>query len=116
MSDKRNELLYVDDILDSILAIESFVSGLSYEDFLHDRKTFSASIRELEVIGEAVSNISEETKRGYPEVLWQEIKSFRNKIVHEYFGIDARIVWDVVTNELPVLKHQVAKIRAGLEK
>lgn len=116
MSDKRNELLYVDDILDSIMAIESFVSGLSYEDFLYDRKTFSASIRELEVIGEAVNNISEETKRGYPEVLWQEIKSFRNKIVHEYFGIDARIVWDVVTNELPVLKQQVAMIRAGLEK
>ena len=116
MSDKRNELLYVDDILDSIMAIESFVSGLSYEDFLYDRKTFSASIRELEVIGEAVNNISEETKRGYPEVLWQEIKSFRNKIVHEYFGIDARIVWDVVTNELPVLKQQVAKIQVELGK
>lgn len=116
MSDKRDESLFLDDILDSILAIESFVSGFAFEQFVQDRKTFSATIRELEVIGEAVNSISEETKGQYPEVLWLEIRSFRNKIVHEYFGVNARIVWDLLTNELPILKKQVEKIQVELEK
>jgi uncharacterized protein with HEPN domain len=115
MSSHRNERLFIDDINDSIQAIESFVEGLTQEDFKKDRKTFSATIRELEIIGEAVNNISDELKQKYLHVLWQEIKSFRNKIVHEYFGVDFRIVWDVITNELPILKRQIAQIQIDLE-
>jgi uncharacterized protein with HEPN domain len=115
MSSQRNERLFIDDINDSIRAIESFVEGLSQEDFKKDRKTFSATIRELEIIGEAVNNISDELKQKYLHVLWQEIRSFRNKIVHEYFGVDIRIVWDVITNELPILKRQIARIQIDLE-
>jgi uncharacterized protein with HEPN domain len=91
------------------------VEGLSQEDFKKDRKTFSATIRELEIIGEAVNNISDELKQKYLHVLWQEIRSFRNKIVHEYFGVDIRIVWDVITNELPILKRQIERIQIDLE-
>ncbi len=115
MSSQRNERLFIDDINDSIRAIESFVEGLSQEDFKKDRKTFSATIRELEIIGEAVNNISDELKQKYLHVLWQEIRSFRNKIVHEYFGVDIRIVWDVITNELPILKRQIERIQIDLE-
>jgi uncharacterized protein with HEPN domain len=61
---------------------------MSYNDFIIDRKTYSATIRELEIIGEAVNNLSDELKEQYSDVLWQQIKSFRNKLVHEYFGID----------------------------
>jgi len=115
MYSQRNERLFIDDINDSIRAIESCVEGLSQEDFKKDRKTFSATIRELEIIGEAVNNISDELKQKYLHVLWQEIRSFRNKIVHEYFGVDIRIVWDVITNELPILKRQIARIQIDLE-
>jgi uncharacterized protein with HEPN domain len=115
MYSQRNERLFIDDINDSIRAIESCVEGLSQEDFKKDRKTFSATIRELEIIGEAVNNISDELKQKYLHVLWQEIRSFRNKIVHEYFGVDIRIVWDVITNELPILKRQIERIQIDLE-
>lgn len=102
------------DILESIDAISSFVEGCSFEYFCADRKTFSATIRELEIIGEAIRNISDEIKAQYPEVLWHEIRSFRNKITHEYFGVDGRIVWDIVQNELELLKHQISAILESL--
>jgi uncharacterized protein with HEPN domain len=114
MCSQRDERLFLDDIIDSIQAIESFVEGMTREDLKKDRKSFSATIRELEIIGEAVTNISDEIKQIYPHVLWQEIKSFRNRIVHEYFGIDIRIVWDVIKNELPILKMQISQIQQEL--
>lgn len=115
MFSQRDERLFIEDISDSILAIESFLEGMTQDNFISDRKTFSATIRELEIIGEAVNNISDEIKYKYSHVLWQEIKSFRNKIAHEYFGIDIRILWDVITNELPILKKQIAQIKQDLE-
>ena len=77
---------------------------------MNDRKTYSATIRELEIIGEAVGKLSDDLKRRYPDVPWNEIKSFRNKITHEYFGVDSRILWDVVKNELPILETNVLRI------
>ncbi|WP_028325390.1 HepT-like ribonuclease domain-containing protein [Desulfatirhabdium butyrativorans] len=115
MSEQRNMQLFLNDIYDSIQAIESFIEGMTLEEFSKDRKSFSATIRELEVIGEAVTNIPDKIKQRYPHILWQEIKSFRNKIVHEYFGIDIRMVWDVVKNELPLLKEQIFQVQTELE-
>lgn len=111
---ERSQELFLLDILESIEAIESFVVGLDMKAFEMDRKTYSATIRELEVIGEAIKNISDDIKLQYPDVLWQEIKSFRNKITHEYFGIDIRIVWDIVQNELELLQKQVSHILISL--
>lgn len=111
---ERSQRLFLMDILESIDAISSFVEGCSFEYFCADRKTFSATIRELEIIGEAIRNISDEIKAQYPEVLWHEIRSFRNKITHEYFGVDGRIVWDIVQNELELLKHQISAILESL--
>jgi uncharacterized protein with HEPN domain len=110
MSENRDQELYLSDIVESVGAIKSFVEDMSFEDFVNDRKTFSATIRELEIIGEAVNKISEDLKQKYPDVLWNQIKAFRNKIVHEYFGIDYRIVWDVIKNELPILQKQMEGI------
>lgn len=111
---ERNQKLFLLDILESIDAITSFVDGYSFEFFCADRKTFSATIRELEIIGEAIRNISDEIKAKYPDVLWYEIRSFRNKITHEYFGVDGRIVWDIVQNELEQLKKQIITIMESL--
>jgi uncharacterized protein with HEPN domain len=113
---ERSQELYLSDIIESINAIEDFVLGYEMATFAGDRKTYSATIRELEIIGEAIRNISDEIKVQYPEILWQAIRSFRNKITHEYFGIDVRIVWDVVTNELPILKKQVEQIQVEWER
>ena len=114
MSD-RSQKLYLADIVESIDAIESFVVGMDLKTFALDRKTFAATVRELEIIGEAVRNISDDIKVRYPDVLWQEIRAFRNMITHEYFGVDVKIVWDVVQNELGALKQQVNRILSEIE-
>ncbi len=111
---ERSQKLFLTDILESIEAILSFVEGCSFDFFCADRKTFSATIRELEIIGEAIKNISDDIKVKYPDVLWQEIKSFRNKITHEYFGVDGHIVWDIIQNELEPLKQQIDAILKSL--
>lgn len=113
---ERGQRLYLADIIESIKAIESFVAGMDRDTFAADRKTVSATVRELEVVGEAVKNVSDTIKSQYPDVLWKEIKAFRNMITHQYFGIDIRIVWDVVQNEIGTLKTQVEKILAELKE
>jgi len=98
MSD-RSDKLYLEDINDSSEAIISYVKSLSYEQFGKDRKTVSATIREFEIIGEAVGKLSEEIKSIYAEIEWQDIKDLRNILVHEYFGIDPEILWKVIQND-----------------
>jgi len=112
---ERSQELFLSDILESIDAIQLYVISCDFDFFCGDRKTFSATIRELEIIGEAINNIADDIKIQYPEVLWQEIRSFRNKITHEYFGVDARIVWDIVQNELEPLKGQIICILESLK-
>jgi len=75
---ERDLRLYLSDIVDSGSAIQEFVKGLSFEEFCKDRKTYSAVIREFEVIGEAVGKCFEELKRKHQDVEWQDIKDFRN--------------------------------------
>lgn len=112
---ERNIALFVSDILESIEAILDFVQESSYESFISDRKTYSATLREFIVIGEAISNIPEDIKGMFPEIDWRSIKDFRNFIIHEYFGIDSRIVWDAVKFELPVLKDQIQQLCKQLQ-
>ncbi|KUJ75923.1 hypothetical protein AVO42_11665 [Thiomicrospira sp. XS5] len=103
----RNRQLYIDDIVESISAIQEYVDGLSYDEFVADRKTYSAMIREYMIIGEAVGNLMEDLKAYSPEYPWQRLKDFRNLIVHEYFGVDFRIIWDLTQKELPILENHI---------
>jgi len=89
---ERDMRLYYMDILDSGSAIMEFVKDISFKEFSNDRKTYSAVIREFEVIGEAVGNIPDEVKQRHSEVEWQDIKDFRNLLIHEYFGVDLKII------------------------
>jgi uncharacterized protein with HEPN domain len=91
-------------MLDSINAIEQFIAGLDYEKFVNDRKTYSATLRELEIIGEAGGKVSDNFKVRHPEIDWRTLKDFRNVLAHEYFGVNSEIIWDVVVSKLPVLK------------
>jgi uncharacterized protein with HEPN domain len=100
---ERDSRLYLSDILDSGSAIQEFVKGVSFEEFCNDRKTYSAVIREFEIIGEAVGRLLDELKRKHPDIEWQDIKDFRNLLTHEYFGVDLEIVWKIVQDDLPAL-------------
>ena len=76
---------------------------MKYKDFVHNDLCFDAVLRNLEIIGEAVKNISEETRQKYPDVKWRKIAGFRDIVAHEYFGVNDETVWDIVENEIPAL-------------
>lgn len=95
---------YFQDILDSIGEIEMFVKGLSFDDFTKDRKTVNAVLRSLEVIGEAARKIPESLRIQYPEVPWKKMTGMRDKLIHEYFGVDLETVWQTVREDLPKIK------------
>ena len=110
---ERPHLLYCQDILESGSAIQLYVQGVTCEAFIQDRMRYSAVIREFEIIGEAVGKLSEKLKGEYPEVPWQDIKDFRNLLVHEYFGVDLEIVWNTIHNDLPALLDAVQRIASN---
>ncbi len=107
---KRGELLFLQDILDSVNAIFEFTQSLSLEEFSTNRLVYSATIREFEIIGEATIHLSVETLEKYNQVIWRDLKDFRNLLIHEYFGVDSEIVYNTVQNDLPLLKSVVSKI------
>lgn len=98
---------YLRHIQDEINFILKETQGLEEEAFYENEVLKRAVVRSLEVIGEATSKISDEFKNEYPEISWREMKGTRNKLIHEYFGVDYEIVWDIIKNELPVLRDQI---------
>jgi len=111
--DERDVRDYLNDILEMIEDINKFIEGMSYENLVNDKKTLYAVIRCLEVVGEAVKKIPDSTRDQYPEMPWQEIAGMRNKLIHEYFGIDIETIWDTIQEDLPALKETVARIITG---
>lgn len=107
---KRGELLFLQDILDSVNAILKFTDGLDVDKFAHNRLVYSATIREFEIIGEATIHLSEDTLLKYDKILWRDLKDFRNLLIHEYFGVDYQIVYNTIKNDLPLLKEVVTQM------
>ncbi len=107
---ERDFRVYCQDILDSGNAIIEFIQGLSFREFCDDRKSYSAVIREFEIIGEAVGKLPEGVKRVRQDVEWQDIRDFRNLLIHEYFGVDLEIVWKIIEDDLPALMDAVGEI------
>lgn len=97
---KRMNKLLIADMLKAIEQINQFIEGYSYEAYLADEKTKAAVVRNLEIIGEAASMISEEITLLYPLIEWKQMRSLRNKLIHEYFGIDHAIVWHIINDEI----------------
>lgn len=104
---KRAALLYLQDILTSVKNIEEYIQGLNFEEFIKDQKTIDAVVRNFEIIGEAARNIPQDLTSKYPDLPWSKMISMRNKVMHEYFGIDEEILWKTIQEDLPGLKGQL---------
>ncbi len=100
----RDHRLYLDNILESISRIFSYIERMDFDGFAADQKTVDAVVRNLEIIGEAARNLSDEIKQSLTEVEWKKIVGMRNILAHEYFGINNQIIWDIVQTKLPPLK------------
>jgi len=113
---KDKNLFRLRHISDSIEKIEHLVRTLHTQDNFETKWIEQdAVIRNLEVIGEAVINISDDLKQNYPDVLWREIRGMRNFVTHQYFGIELSEIWSTVINDIPILKHQIQKIIEDVE-
>lgn len=93
---KRDTFLLLGDMLQSAEKIRQYTINLNYTSFLADDKTVDAVVRNFEIIGEAANRIDEDFRSKNPEIEWKRIRGFRNRIVHDYFGIDYSIVWNIV--------------------
>ncbi len=107
---KRGDKLYFEDIINSIEKIEKYVDGMNVEEFYNDFKTIDAVVRNLSIIGEAANNLSENIKIKNPDIPWNEVVGMRNKIIHEYFGVDEEILWKTIKDDLPELKRLLEKM------
>jgi len=111
--ENRSYKIYLEDLQLAMQRIAEYIKGFSFADFKKDQKTVDAVIRNFEIIGEASRNLPLEFKKKYPEIPWDEMYLLRNKVTHEYFGIDYEIIWDVAYNYLPENKKQIDSILAG---
>lgn len=112
----RDWLFRIRDMLEAVSAVEQYVGDMTYQDFTADRKTVDAVIRNMIIIGEAASHIPDEISLNHPEVPWSEIRAMRNFVVHEYFGVSDKILWDTVQIDLPPIVPILKKIEALYSK
>ncbi len=97
---KRDTNLLLEDMLESAIKIKRYTEKLSFDSFISDEKTMDAVIRNFEIIGEAANRIDPKFRKSNPGIEWKRIRGFRNRIVHDYFGIDYEIVWTIIKNYL----------------
>ncbi len=106
LSDKQR-LLH---ILESIAEIEKYTSHVSLDSFMENSMMRYASIKQIEIIGEAANQISTDTKNRFSDIQWRQIVGLRNVLVHEYFGVDNQLVWQIIVHDIPNLKVAVQAI------
>jgi len=111
---RRDYRDYLRDIFDSILDVEAFTESMAFEDFAKDRKTINAVIRSLEVIGEAAKKIPKPVRDRYPSVPWKKMAGMRDKMIHEYFGVDVEILWKTIKENVPPLKPLIQEVLGSL--
>jgi len=106
----RGDQEFLEDILEAIRRADAYVDGLSYTEFLADQKTQDAVIRTLEIMGEATKRLSPEIREKYPDVPWKNMAGVRDKLIHDYFGVNFDIVWEIVRDELPGVAIELEEI------
>ncbi|MFH1452895.1 MAG: DUF86 domain-containing protein [Armatimonadota bacterium] len=106
----RDDSIYFKHILEAINRIGLYVYKINHKSFLENDMIQDAVIRQIEIMGEAVKNISDELKGKYPNIPWKDIAGMRDKLIHDYFGVDTDAVWDTVEQDIPVFKKEVEDI------
>lgn len=97
-------------ILDAISEIENYTANIEIDIFLKNSMMHFASIKQIEIIGEAANYISEETKNKFSDIEWRQITGLRHILVHEYFGVDITLIWQIIINDIPKLKTKIQNI------
>jgi uncharacterized protein with HEPN domain len=113
---RKTYKMFVEDILEVMDKIERYTKGLSYETFVKNDMAIDAVIRNLEIIGEASKNLPEDVKEKYPDIPWRRMIGLRNIAVHEYFGVDLGIIWEIVTRNLPETRPKIIAMLKSLNK
>ena len=111
----RESKIYLRDIFDAMVSIESFVEKMDFDQFKEDDKTTSAVIRKLEIIGEAAKNIPQNITQKHPTVPWKEMAGMRDKLIHFYFGVNLKLVWQTVKHRIPQVKPSIKQLLDELD-
>jgi len=107
---KKDRNILLNDVLESIQKIKKYTKGMNFEQFLQDDKTIDACVRNFEIIGEVSSKIDEDFKLNHSEIEWNRMKGLRNRMIHDYSGVDYQVVWDIISEYLDELDYQVQKL------
>lgn len=113
---KKDDIVFLKHILDAIDLIGNYLKDKGCEEFENDRMLQDAVIREIEIIGEATKNLSEEFRNKHSEIPWRQIAGMRDKLIHGYFGVDLGAVWDTGTKDIPLLREKLQQIVRKEEK
>lgn len=110
----RDDLVYVEHMIDSIESVYKFIGDKTFKEFKDDDLVVSGVIRKLEILGEASSKISDNIKSSYPNIEWRILKDFRNYLIHQYFGVDVATVWEAIQTDMPILKDKLLELKEVL--
>ena len=106
----KNDRVYLQHIRDSIVHIENFIQDIDEKTFCRNALVYSAVIRQLEIIGEAVKNLSVDFRKGHKHIPWKDVAGLRDKLIHGYFGVDNLLVWKICKKEIPELEKFIQEI------
>jgi len=113
---KKGDTPYLKHILDAIARIEEYTAGIEYEDFMENHLVQDGVIRQIEIIGEAAKRVSDEIREKHLDIPWKDMARMRDKLIHDYLGVDMDALWDTVENDIPTLKSKLKDLSEKGEK
>ncbi len=107
---KKDDTVYLRHIIDSCERIEHYMEGIPKDKFFETELLQDAVIRQLEIIGEAACNLSDDLRLSNPQVPWRQMVGLRNRVIHAYFEVNPQIIWEITKGDLPALKQEIKQI------